>query len=61
MIRAAKKSMIDELEEMLEVVDPQPGKLNSLGRRKFDLPNGQITDEMISSIEEVVRVAQNGA
>jgi hypothetical protein len=39
MVRTAKKSMLEELEAMLEVVDPQPpGKQRSLSRRKFDLP-----------------------
>jgi hypothetical protein len=41
MVRTAKKSMLEELEGMLEIVDPQPpGKQRSLSRRKFDLPEG---------------------
>ena len=41
MVRSAKKSMVDELEAMLDVVDPQPsGKSLSMRRRTFDLPEG---------------------
>ena len=36
MVRPAKNSMVEELEAMLEVVDPQPpGKLGSSKRRRF--------------------------
>ncbi|PKU77205.1 BAG family molecular chaperone regulator 7 [Dendrobium catenatum] len=57
MMRAAKKSIIDELEIMLEVVDPQPatGKLGSLRRRKFDLPDGVlIPREIARNVAQVV-------
>ena len=58
MVRAAKKSMVEELEAMLEVVDPQPsGKLGSMRRRKFDLPDaGQISKEMMVGVAEVVQL-----
>ncbi|XP_057776766.1 BAG family molecular chaperone regulator 7-like [Salvia miltiorrhiza] len=43
MVRAAKKSMVDELEAMLDVVDPQPpGKPSLMKRRTFDMPDGVI-------------------
>ncbi|KAJ9164061.1 hypothetical protein P3X46_023676 [Hevea brasiliensis] len=46
MVRAAKKSMVDELEAMLDVVDTQPpGKLLSMKRRTFDMPDGVIRKE----------------
>ncbi|KAF2315795.1 hypothetical protein GH714_040333 [Hevea brasiliensis] len=46
MARAAKKSMVDELEAMLDVVDTQPpGKLLSMKRRTFDMPDGVIRKE----------------
>lgn len=58
MVRAAKKSMVEELEAMLEVVDPQPsGKLGSMRRRKFDLPDGgPISKEMMAGVAEVVQM-----
>ncbi|KAM0935627.1 putative BAG domain-containing protein [Dioscorea sansibarensis] len=57
-IRAAKRSMVVELEGMLEVVDPQPyGKLGSIKRRQFDLPTGgSISKEMAMGVAEVVQM-----
>uniref|UniRef100_A0A0E0L6S4 BAG domain-containing protein n=1 Tax=Oryza punctata TaxID=4537 RepID=A0A0E0L6S4_ORYPU len=62
MVRTAKKSMLDELEGMLEIVDPQPpGKQRSLTRRKFDLPEGgAITDEKMAGVNNAVKVIQKG-
>ncbi|KAF0911668.1 hypothetical protein E2562_011670 [Oryza meyeriana var. granulata] len=62
MVRTAKKSMLEELEGMLEIVDPQPpGKQRSLTRRKFDLPEGgAITDEKIAGVNNAVKVIQKG-
>uniref|UniRef100_A0A0E0DVH6 BAG domain-containing protein n=1 Tax=Oryza meridionalis TaxID=40149 RepID=A0A0E0DVH6_9ORYZ len=62
MVRTAKKSMLDELEGMLEIVDPQPpGKQRSLTRRKFDLPEGgPITDEKMAGVNNAVKVIQKG-
>lgn len=61
MVRAAKKSMVEELEAMLEVVDPQPpGKLGSLKRRRFDLPDGgPIPKELIAGVEGVVQMLEH--
>ncbi|KAK8962517.1 BAG family molecular chaperone regulator 7 [Platanthera guangdongensis] len=58
MIRAAKKSIIDELEIKLEVVDPQqPGGLGSSRRRKFDLPESvSIGRELARSVAQVVQM-----
>ena len=58
MVRAARKSMVEELEYMMEVVDPQPhGKLSSLRRRRFDLPvGGPISKEMGRGVAEVVQM-----
>ncbi|XP_038970755.1 BAG family molecular chaperone regulator 7-like [Phoenix dactylifera] len=60
MVRAAKKSMVEELEAMLELVDPQPpGKLGSLKRRRFDLPDcGPIPKELIAGVEVVVQMLE---
>ncbi|XP_031483898.1 BAG family molecular chaperone regulator 7-like [Nymphaea colorata] len=60
MIREADRSMIKELEAMLETVDPQPaGKLAWFKRRKFDLPetcsNGELV-EMAKGAAEVVQM-----
>uniref|UniRef100_A0A0D9WKU1 BAG domain-containing protein n=1 Tax=Leersia perrieri TaxID=77586 RepID=A0A0D9WKU1_9ORYZ len=62
MVRTAKKSMLDELEGMLEIVDPQPpGKQRSLTRRKFDLPEGGvISDEKTDGVNNAVKVIQKG-
>eukprot|EP00268_Persea_americana_P013962 TRINITY_DN16184_c1_g1_i1.p1 TRINITY_DN16184_c1_g1~~TRINITY_DN16184_c1_g1_i1.p1 ORF type:complete len:415 (+),score=86.88 TRINITY_DN16184_c1_g1_i1:176-1420(+) len=57
-VRAARRSMVVELESMLDVVDPQPpGKLGSMKRRKFDLPeNGLIHKELAMGVSEVVQM-----
>ncbi|MQM08230.1 hypothetical protein Taro_041087 [Colocasia esculenta] len=61
MVRAARKSMVDELEAMLEVVDPQPpGSLGYLKRRKFDLPDGGVCHEMARGVAEVVQLLNEG-
>lgn len=61
MVRAARKSMVEELECMLDVADPQPpGKLSSLRRRKFDLPvGGPISNEMARGVAEVVQMLED--
>lgn len=60
MVRVAKKSMLEELEAMLEVVDPQPqgSKFNLMRRCRFDLPEGPISDEMHSGVSNVVRIVE---
>ena len=60
MVRAAKKAMVEELEAMLEVADPQAaGKLGLMKCRRFDLPDGgPIPKELISGLEEVVEMPQ---
>ncbi|KAI6680059.1 hypothetical protein NL676_033940 [Syzygium grande] len=56
MVRAAKKSMIDELEAMLDVVDPQPpGKSLSM-RRTFDVPDGVIQKEIADGVAQIVKM-----
>lgn len=57
MVRAAKKSIVDELEAMLDVVDPQPpGKSSSMKRRTFDMPDGVINKELAAGVAQVVRM-----
>ncbi|XP_057528190.1 BAG family molecular chaperone regulator 7 [Amaranthus tricolor] len=57
MVRAAKRSMVDELEAMLDVVDPQPdGRSLSLRRRTFDMPSGTIQKEIAESVAQVVQM-----
>ncbi|KAJ4804089.1 IQ calmodulin-binding motif family protein [Rhynchospora pubera] len=60
MVRVAKKSMLEELEAMLEVIDPQPpgSKYNLLRRCRFDLPEGPISEELHSGISDVVRIIE---
>ncbi|XP_066324711.1 BAG family molecular chaperone regulator 7-like [Miscanthus floridulus] len=62
MVRNAKRSMLEELEGMLEIVDPQPpGKPRTLSRRKFDLPEGgAIPKEMRDGVKNVVRIVEDG-
>ncbi|XP_068651368.1 BAG family molecular chaperone regulator 7-like [Aristolochia californica] len=58
MVRSAQRSMVAELEAMLDAVDPQPpGKLGSLKRRKFDLPEAcPIQKEMALGVSQVMQM-----
>lgn len=58
MVRAAKRSMVDELEAMLDVVDPQPAgrSLSMMRRRTFDMPDGVIQKEIAASVSQVVQM-----
>ncbi|KAJ8772116.1 hypothetical protein K2173_027293 [Erythroxylum novogranatense] len=57
MVRAAKRSMLDELEAMLDVIDPQPpGKILSMKRRTFDVPDGVMRKEIAEGVKEVVQM-----
>ncbi|PON56259.1 IQ motif, EF-hand binding site [Parasponia andersonii] len=60
MVRAAKRSMVDELEAMLDVVDPQPGKSLSMRRRTFDMPDSAIQKEIAAGVAEVVQILNHG-
>ncbi|KAF9671896.1 hypothetical protein SADUNF_Sadunf12G0098100 [Salix dunnii] len=60
MVRAAKRSMVDELEAMLDVVDPQPaGNSLSMRRRTFDMPDGVIRREIAEGVAQVVQMLDN--
>jgi hypothetical protein len=49
--------MVDELEAMLDVVDPQPaGKSLSMRRRTFDMPDGIIRKEIAEGVAQVVQM-----
>ncbi|KAM3340586.1 BAG family molecular chaperone regulator 7 [Capsicum galapagoense] len=58
MVRAAKKSMVDELEAMLDVIDPQTGgrPVSAARRRTFDMPDGAIQKELAAGATQVVRM-----
>ncbi|PKA46487.1 BAG family molecular chaperone regulator 7 [Apostasia shenzhenica] len=57
LVRSAKRSMSQELEAMLEAVDPQPfRKMGSIRRKKFDLPRGSFSKEMASGVADVVQM-----
>ncbi|KHN32438.1 BAG family molecular chaperone regulator 7 [Glycine soja] len=62
MVRSAKRSMVDELEAMLDVVDPQPGgrsaSLSSFKRRTFDMPDGVIRKEIEEGVAQVVQMLE---
>ncbi|XP_054795530.1 BAG family molecular chaperone regulator 7-like [Prosopis cineraria] len=57
MVRSAKRSMVDELEAMLDVVDPQPaGRSLSIKRRTFDMPDGLIRKEIEEGVAHIVQM-----
>ncbi|TKY68010.1 BAG family molecular chaperone regulator 7 [Spatholobus suberectus] len=61
MVRSAKRSMVDELEAMLDVVDPQPGGRStslSFKRRTFDMPDGVIQKEIEEGVAQVVQMLE---
>ncbi|TVU33702.1 hypothetical protein EJB05_25535 [Eragrostis curvula] len=62
MVRNAKRSMLEELEGMLEIVDPQPpGQPRTLSRRKFDLPEGGVIHkEMRNGVKNVIKIVEEG-
>lgn len=60
MVRAAKRSMVDELEAMLDVVDPQPQGRSLSMRRTFDMPDGVIQKEIAAGVAQVVRMLDEG-
>lgn len=65
MVRAAQRSIVDELEAMLDMVDPQPpGRTVSMRRRMFDMPSGIIQKELAEGVAQVVEMLdqeENGA
>ncbi|KAL6581385.1 hypothetical protein OROMI_007308 [Orobanche minor] len=57
MVRAAKKYMVDELEAMLDVVDPQTaGRSVLIKRRRFDMPDGVIDKELADGVAQMVQI-----
>ncbi|VVB17692.1 unnamed protein product [Arabis nemorensis] len=59
MVRGAKRSMVDELEAMLDVVDPQPqGKSLSMRRRTFDMPDSLIRKEIAEGVTQIVQMLE---
>lgn len=57
LVRAAKRSMVDELEAMLDVVDPHPaGRSLSIKRRTFDMPDTVIQKELAAGVANVVQM-----
>ncbi|KZV41417.1 BAG family molecular chaperone regulator 7-like [Dorcoceras hygrometricum] len=61
-VRAARRSMVDELEAMLDVVDPQPpGKSFFTRRRQFDMPDGSLSKELAAGVAQVVQLLDQEA
>ncbi|OIV99689.1 hypothetical protein TanjilG_17499 [Lupinus angustifolius] len=57
MVRSAKKSIVDELEAMLDVIDPKAeGRSLSFKRRQFDMPDGAISKEIEEGVAQVVQM-----
>ncbi|KAL3521425.1 hypothetical protein ACH5RR_019574 [Cinchona calisaya] len=62
LVRAAKKSVLDELEAMLDAVDPQPaGRSLSVKRRTFDMPDAVIQKELAAGVAKVVQMLDEEA
>ena len=63
MVRNAKRSMLEELEGMLEIVDPQrAGKARMLSHKKFDLPEGgTIPKEMRNGVKMSSRLSRRAS
>lgn len=62
MVRSAKKSMVDELEAMLDVVDPQPaGRSQSMRKRTFDMPDAAIQKELAAGVTQIVQMLEEDA
>ncbi|GLJ46480.1 hypothetical protein SUGI_0979580 [Cryptomeria japonica] len=54
LVREARRSMIQELESMLDTIDPQSSK-DSISKRRFDLPEQEpVHKEMEMEVAEVV-------
>lgn len=58
MVRAAKRSVTNELEAMLDVVDPQhPKKSLAMRRRRaFDVLDGGVKKEIADGVAQIVRM-----
>ncbi|KAI4384726.1 hypothetical protein MLD38_002841 [Melastoma candidum] len=57
MVRCSKKAMVNELEVILDVVDPQPaGRSLSMRRRTFDMPDGVVKKEIADGVAQIVRM-----
>ncbi|KAG9140759.1 hypothetical protein Leryth_006934 [Lithospermum erythrorhizon] len=61
MVRSAKKSMVDELEAMLDVVDPQPAGRSLSMRRTFDMPDAVIQKELAAGVSQIVQMLEEDA
>lgn len=60
MVRGAKRSMVDEMKAVFEVVDPQPqqGKSLSMRRRTFDMPDSMICNEIAEGVTQIVQMLE---
>ena len=60
MVRGAKRSMVDEMKAVFEVVDPQPqqGKSLSMRRRTFDMPDSMIRNEIVEGVTQIVQMLE---
>ncbi|KAM0013358.1 putative BAG family molecular chaperone regulator/7/8 [Helianthus debilis subsp. tardiflorus] len=58
MARTVKRSMVDDLEAMLDIVDPQPrgGNSLSLNRRIIDMLAGVIQKEVVEGVAQVCQL-----
>ncbi|KAH9328078.1 hypothetical protein KI387_000186, partial [Taxus chinensis] len=55
LVREARRSMIQELESMLDTIDPQSNKGSCSKKRRFDLPeHGPVHKEMEMEVADVV-------
>ncbi|CAH9069747.1 unnamed protein product [Cuscuta europaea] len=62
MVRASKKSMVEDLEGMLDAVDPQQqppaaaGRSVSMRRRTFDMPDSFIRKDVADGVAQVIQM-----
>uniref|UniRef100_A0A251UQB6 Putative IQ motif, EF-hand binding site n=1 Tax=Helianthus annuus TaxID=4232 RepID=A0A251UQB6_HELAN len=57
-VRVAKRQMVDELEAMQEVVNPHPGRDESLSLRTFDIRDGVTQKKMGARVAQVIRMLE---
>ncbi|CAH9059781.1 unnamed protein product [Cuscuta epithymum] len=65
MVRASKKSMVEDLEAMLDAVDPQQqppaaaGRSVSMRRRTFDMPDSFIRKDVADGVAQVMQMLES--
>lgn len=58
MVRRAKRSIVYELEGMLDVIDPDSSGRLQMRRRTFDMPDGGIQKEVAAGVAQIVQMIE---